>query len=798
MNPSRLVLSFLLGLVSASVSTPRALAVWDEPGLPDYIPVQGGFGGNNRWDYLYWSPSTGAMVSDWNADNWARRYGVGGILGNPWPPTRYPTEVRNEALYAVFWDSMNTGSASGFKTADLDTDIVVRGLHFRNQDWSIQDADHANTLTLISGTARPHHLPSTDDREAITMDAGSRATISAKVVLGAFFGSTWSSDGTNQYVAMGANSALTISGDISQTGAAKTLVVGRFDAPVGAGSALTLSGNNTFTGGLTLYTSGSAAYDAVTTPRLNLNHNQALGTGPLTINGGPVILSNTSGASVTIANPLAINSTTPGTTGNFYNSNVVVADVENLVFDGAHDTTLTSNLTLPAHRSIRVEDGGGALVLAGRILSDGSTTSSLFKNGPGTLVLSATDSTYTGVTQVNGGILEVSKLANAGQASSIGAGQNTVARNLAGIYGENVSTSSTTNSSAADAPVPGLILSNGGTLRYVGTGDSTDRLIGLLPGRRHPTDTVTTPVSIDASGTGALKFTNSGEVVHINNYGTLFRILNLTGTNTDDNTFNLALTDITSSAGLVRNQLTKTGTGTWILSGNNSYTGGTTVEAGKLVMTGTNTGTGEIRVNGGTLLIDGDNSGSTGAVLVAASGTLGGSGTIGGHITIASGGTISPGNSPGILTTGDQTWDGGGSYVWELDSATGDAGTNWDLLDITGTLALDSLDAGNPFTIAITSLDSTDVPGAAADFDPAQSYSWILVTASGGITGFDAGTFAIDSSGFANAPNSSRFSLSRDGNHLVLSYSAVPEPATYGVVLGIGLALLALARRRRR
>lgn len=741
MNPSCLLASLLLALVSVGVSIPRVQAQQDA--LPDYIPVQGGDGGNDRWDYLYWSPSTGAMVPDWNADNWSRFYGYEFTRGNPFPPARYPTELRNEAIYAVFWDSANTGPASGFKTVDLDADMTLRGLHFRNQGWQLQDADQANTLTLISGAARPYHMEYSDDREAITMDTDSQAAISVNLILGAFLGSTWTSTGSTQYISMGTNSALTITGNISQTGVAKTLSIGRNDFRAGTGSVLTLAGNNSFTGGVIFYTSATAAYGSTSTPRLNLNHNQALGTGPFTILGGLAILGNTSGSAVTITNQLVLSNTTAGTSGNFYNSNLVVADTESLVYQSAHDLTLTSDLTLTTHRSIRVEADGGDLVLSGRVLSDGSTTSSFFKNGPGTLVLSGTDSTYTGVTQINGGVLEVTHLANAGQASSIGASANTVARNLAGIFGANVSTSGTTNSTAADAPLPSLILGNGGTLRYVGTGDSTDRLIGLLPGRRAPSDLVTTAVSIEASGSGALKFTNTGDVIHIHNYADLFRILNLTGTNTDDNTFNLALTDVTSSAGLVRNQLTKTGSGTWILSGDNSYTGGTTVEDGKLILTGANTGTGEIRVNGGILLVDGDNSGAIGAILLADSGKLGGSGTIGGSVHFGLGAGI--------------------------------------IFDPTKTLTI------NGATVTFDGFGMADVIGLNSSI---ALGTYTLLDGSATMDFTNVGNYGIEN---AYALGDGKYAYFQSGSLNVL---IVPEPST-GVLIGFGAGFLAWRRRRR-
>lgn len=172
-----------------------------------------------------------------------------------------------------------------------------------------------------------------------------------------------------------------------------------------------------------------------------------------------------------------------------------------------------------------------------------------------------------------------------------------------------------------------------------------------------------------------------------------------------------------------------------------------------------------------------------------------GSGTIG-ELEIDDGGILSPGNSLGTLTASNTTWLSGGVYLWEINDATGAAGTNWDLFNVNGTLSLADISADNPFTIALRSLGLDDNPGEAANFDPTRTYTWTIVMASGGITDFDAAGFSIDSSGFANAPGSNRFSLSSDGARLTLTYSAVPEPAHIG--LGIGTLLLALAAMRRR
>ena len=181
-------------------------------------------------------------------------------------------------------------------------------------------------------------------------------------------------------------------------------------------------------------------------------------------------------------------------------------------------------------------------------------------------------------------------------------------------------------------------------------------------------------------------------------------------------------------------------------------------------------------------------SGFTSGFELANGQTLSGAGTVSGDMTIASGSVLSPGNSPGTLSTGSQTWNDGGSYLWEINASNDAGGTQgadpgWDWLDITGSLDLSSLTAGG-FTIDIDSLTSGNIAGDAVGFDtwtkgnPGDvDYSFTIATASSGITGFDADNFTLDSSGFSNAP-SWDWQIVLSGSDLVLEAYAVPEPSS--------------------
>ncbi|MGN7919686.1 autotransporter-associated beta strand repeat-containing protein, partial [Lysobacter sp. 22409] len=178
---------------------------------------------------------------------------------------------------------------------------------------------------------------------------------------------------------------------------------------------------------------------------------------------------------------------------------------------------------------------GLSQIYAGAIAGPGN----LIKNGPGLQTLSGCNSSYTGTTTINAGVLAVNCLENGGVNSSIGA-------------------------SAAD---PANLTLSGGTLRYVGTGSSTDRQFTLG----------TSGGSLDASGTGIVHFASTAPVTLAG--ANVARTFTLTGTNTGDNLFAAQLNN--NGAGVT--SLTKTGTGTWRLSNNNStYTGITTISGGVL------------------------------------------------------------------------------------------------------------------------------------------------------------------------------------------------------------------------
>ncbi len=213
--------------------------------------------------------------------------------------------------------------------------------------------------------------------------------------------------------------------------------------------------------------------------------------------------------------------------------------------------------------------------------------------------------------------------------------------------------------------------------------------------------------------------------------------------------------------------VTKTGGGTQILSGDQTYTGATNINAGTLVISAT---------------------GSTDAssvVTVGTSGTLAGSGTINGGATIN--GFLAPGETLGVITFGSTlALASSSTTIIEIDGI--DRGTDYDGVDTSGALTYGgalTLELGFIFGNGSYTFDLFDILGG-------QSGDLTSVA----LTGSYTGTLTNMGSGIWQTTTNSgdqTWSFSQSSGNLTLN--VIPEPST--ALLG-GLGILALLRRRRR
>jgi hypothetical protein len=270
---------------------------------------------------------------------------------------------------------------------------------------------------------------------------------------------------------------------------------------------------------------------------------------------------------------------------------------------------------------------------------------------------------------------------------------------------------------------------------------------------------------------------------------------------------------LSSAAGTRDQNFTKLGAGRLNLGGAISGNATVTVNGGILSTTASNSYTGATTVSGGTLIVDTGGSiassattvgsgahlkvnGTAGAVNV--NGILSGSGTVG-AMTLNSGSTLAVGNSPGLMTATSATWNAGSAFQFEIVNATGTAGTDWDLLSVTGALDLTSISYSSKMNLTVLST-------ALQNYGVDTMYSWVFAKAAS-LTGTQSWTagldvtdrFAIDSTGFNGGTQPGRgFKVvtGTDGGFATLSLQAVPEPSA-GALLVVGMAAWVTIRRRR-
>jgi outer membrane autotransporter protein len=500
----------------------------------------------------------------------------------------------------------------------------------------------------------------------------------------------------------------------------------------GAGN-LTLAGDNTYSGGTTI-SAGTLTGSATSFGTGNIVNNAALvfaqttddtfgstisGSGTLTKTGtGKLTLmgENSYEGGTTISAGTLSGSAVSFGTGNIVNNAALeLAQVSDgtlaNVISGSGSVTkiLAGNLTLSGNNSYEggttisagtltgsaTSFGTGNIVNNAALVFDQATTAAfggtisgsgtLTKTGDGELTLSALGgNTYSGGTTISGGVLK-------GSANSFGSGGIAIAA------GATLGLSQATDATLANA------ISGAGGVDKFGAGNLT------LSGNN-----TYSGVTYIGAGTLTGSATSFGTGAILNNAALVL------DQETDD-----TLANAISGTGTV----TKMGAGNLTLTGDNGYSGGTTITAGTLTGSASSFGTGAIVNNAalvfaqaddatfsqvisgtgtltksgaGTLNLTGDSSSFTGATTIAEGGlkvngslaasivtvqsgaVLSGAGTVGG-VVAASGSTVSPGNSPGTLTvTGNYLQQTGSTYLVEVVPG----GTTSDLIAVTGSATI--------------------------------------------------------------------------------------------------------------
>ena len=316
------------------------------------------------------------------------------------------------------------------------------------------------------------------------------------------------------------------------------------------------------------------------------------------------------------------------TTTNWLNSGTLAVfnDGNFTIFDDTGSNTPPVNLTTTLQPAAVLVNATVSYTFSGAGKISGAGT--LTKTNSGTLTILTTNN-YSGVTIISQGILQ------------LGNGTGGTSGPLSGSLGTNV----IQNSGSLVLNLPGSntfanVVSGTGSLVQAGYGT-----LALTASNNYSGGTTVSNGALQLN-TGA--WFGSGNVT---NNGTL--VFNSSGNST--------VGAVISGTGAV----TLANSGTVTLTGNNTYSGGTTISKG-------------------TLLVN-NSAGSgvgTGAVIVASGSTLSGSGVIGGPVTINSGGIFAPGNPVGTLTVSNNfTANSGAILNYTL-------GTSSDLTVIGGNLNL--------------------------------------------------------------------------------------------------------------
>lgn len=483
---------------------------------------------------------------------------------------------------------------------------------------------------------------------------------------------------------------------------------------------------------------------------------------------GTVVLSGTntfSGATTLNGGTLGLNSS-----GALQSTSGITVASQSTIYSMLSSLTLGRTISQQATTNYRV-DSGNTLTLSGAISGSGN----LVMQNTGTLALTGTN-TYSGTTSINNGTLSINSAAAVQSTSRI-------------IFA--TGTNSTLHASSTFST--DRIMDQTARANYNVDSGHTLTLNGLITGvgqfQKWGTGTVVLNAVNDYSGRtvvneGTLRLGSSGSIASIN-VDVLGGTMDMNG---KSHTMSGTLTiGSSTSAGFLSSSggastvtvgtsiAARSGSVSVNLAGAAALTKTTT---GSVTLTGTNTYSGVTTVNAGSLIVNGSITSNT---VVNSGGTLTGFGNVG-NVEIRAGGTLVA-SSLGILDTKDVNLLASGTYKTEIGGAT--IGTEYGAISAFGEVSLDGdLDVlltfvptyGDLFFIILN--DSTDA---------------IVGNFTGLADGeeFNVGSQIFRISYFADSTSNSF----TGGNDVALM--AVPEPASLGMVLLALASVFFLGRSRK-
>ncbi len=457
------------------------------------------------------------------------------------------------------------------------------------------------------------------------------------------------------------------------------------------------------------------------------------------------------------------------TGSNTYTGGTTINEGALQIGNGGGTGSIVGNVLINAPGAALVFDRSGTFTLNGSITGTGTVT----QEGTGVVVLGG-DNTYSGATSVSDGTLQAgsSTALSASSAFTVTAPAvldlNGFNNTIGSLAGSGLVTNNgagavvlTVGADGTDTLFSGVLADGSGTLGLIKTGAGTTALTG--------TNTYSGGTTI-TSGTLQLgNDTTTGSIV---------------GDVTDNGTLAFDRSDLVTFTGTISGSgnLEQIGSGTLVLTANNTFTGGTTILPGSSIQLGNGGTTGTVAgnvVDNGTLLFDRSNTLTFGGVIsgsgsVQQNGT--GTTTLSGTNTYTGGTTVNAGtltvNNPQALGFGSVIVNGGilradpqpinvkGNYTQNaggtLQLQVAGAGTGqYDTLNVGGNASLNG-------TLQLISLG----------FQPKPGNELTLVTTGGTVTG----RFATFLNPFTPGDGIKTIDLVYGRDFVDLEFLAVPPP----------------------